>query len=372
MNSEIPITNKKQKAIFLDRDGVINEEKSYIREPQDFIVFDFTPNAIKLINDADYKAIVITNQSAIARQMCTLEELSIIHQKLENSLAKHKAKVDAIYFCPHHPQYDIDCNCRKPKPGMLLQAAKDFNLDLRQSIIIGDTERDIIAGKSAGCYTAGVMTGYGLKSTSTLPNFFFSNLLDATNFLTNKKNEQLFKEINKETENYKNPYIIGIDGLSQSGKSNIAAYLKMRFEQTGKQVELIELKNWETTSSKKLLMDINALLKGKTIQVKHFSENKNWTPQLKNYNTLNANIIIIEGFGALTDKKIQALYSKKLFVSIQEEQRKERFYAFYKWCGKSEIEINNRYQSQTKNEDIIVSENYKYAHQIIHNLPIKA
>ena len=117
-------------------------------------------SAIKKINQSGYLAIVVTNQPVIARGEVSWEELNEIHKKMATLLGKDGSYVDAIYICPHHPdkgfegerpEYKIDCDCRKPKPGLLLQAAKDFNIDLSQSIMIGDSERDVQAGEAAGC-----------------------------------------------------------------------------------------------------------------------------------------------------------------------------------------------------------------------------
>lgn len=153
----------KQKAIFLDRDGTINKYVGFLKNIDQFELIDGVANAIKKINSAGYLAIVVTNQPVIARGEVTLEELNEIHNKMETLLGNDGAYLDAIYFCPHHPdkgykgeriEFKCDCECRKPKPGMLFQAAKDFNIDLNQSWIIGDGENDINAGEAAGCKTA--------------------------------------------------------------------------------------------------------------------------------------------------------------------------------------------------------------------------
>lgn len=150
----------KQKAIFLDRDGTINKYVGFLRNIDDFELIDGVTEAIKHINQSCYLAIVVTNQPVIARGEVSWEELHEIHKKMETLLGKDGAYIDGIYICPHHPdkgfegerpEYKIDCNCRKPKPGLLLQAAKDFNIDLSQSIMIGDSERDVEAGLMAGC-----------------------------------------------------------------------------------------------------------------------------------------------------------------------------------------------------------------------------
>ena len=149
----------RQKAIFLDRDGTINKMVGFVTRPEQFELLPDVAKAIKAINKSGYLAIVITNQPVIARGDCTFEQLQTIHNKMEMELGKEGAFVDAIYVCPHHtdkgfsgerPEYKCDCDCRKPKPGLLLQAAKDFNIDLSQSYMIGDSGRDVKAGKNAG------------------------------------------------------------------------------------------------------------------------------------------------------------------------------------------------------------------------------
>ena len=149
----------KQKAIFLDRDGTINKMVGFVTKPEQFELIEGTAEAIKAINKSGYLAIVVTNQPVIARGDCTFEELQTIHDKMETELGKAGAFVDAIYVCPHHtdkgfegerPEYKCNCDCRKPKPGLLLQAAKDFNIDLSESYMIGDSHRDVEAGENAG------------------------------------------------------------------------------------------------------------------------------------------------------------------------------------------------------------------------------
>ena len=153
----------RQKAVFLDRDGTINKYVGFLRNINDFELIDGVAEAIKKINASGYLAIVVTNQPVIARGEVTFDELEQIHNKMETLLGIEGAYVDAIYYCPHHPhkgyegerpELKFDCDCRKPKPGMLLKAAEDFNIDLSKSWMVGDGENDIKAGKAAGCHTA--------------------------------------------------------------------------------------------------------------------------------------------------------------------------------------------------------------------------
>jgi len=149
----------KQKAIFLDRDGTINEEVGLVSDPSQLTLLPNAAAALRLINDSEYLAIVVTNQSVVARGMCSMKDVDYIHAKLEDLLGREGAYLNDIFFCPHHQdrgypdenkEYKIDCDCRKPKPGLLLRAAEQYNIDLSQSWIIGDAERDKQAGINAG------------------------------------------------------------------------------------------------------------------------------------------------------------------------------------------------------------------------------
>lgn len=149
-----------QKAVFLDRDGTINVYKGLICREQDLELIPHIAETIRRINESGYLAIVVTNQPVIARGDCTVEELERIHEKLETLLGQEGAYLDDIFYCPHHPdkgfegerpEYKIECDCRKPKPGMLLRAAEKYNIDLKQSYMVGDDERDMEAGRQAGC-----------------------------------------------------------------------------------------------------------------------------------------------------------------------------------------------------------------------------
>lgn len=157
----------KQKAIFLDRDGTINKYVGFLRDIDDFELLPGVAEAIRMINESGYLAIVVTNQPVIARGEVTFEQLESIHCKMETLLGKKGAYLDGIYFCPHHPdsgyegeisELKFECSCRKPKPGMLLKAADDLNIDLTQSWMVGDSIADIQAGKNAGCKTAFIGT----------------------------------------------------------------------------------------------------------------------------------------------------------------------------------------------------------------------
>lgn len=188
-----------QKAIFLDRDGVINMDKGLICRHEDFQLFTHSAEAVKAINHSEYLAVVVTNQPGIAKGMYDYPDLELIHSKMDTLLGNEGAKVDALYFCPHHPEKGFPgervylkmvCNCRKPASGMLLQAAEDFNIDLNKSFIIGDHERDIIAGKNVGCTTIGVRTGHALEGSLTVPDQICSDILSAVQWILGNNQER--------------------------------------------------------------------------------------------------------------------------------------------------------------------------------------
>lgn len=162
-------------AWILDRDGVINEELStskivHLLDASQFRLIPRAGEAIKLLNDAGFFVVVASNQPAVAKNLCTEEDVHSVNSRMEKELARYGARIDAIYICPHHPEqghpeandpkYRKDCECRKPKPGMFLQAARDLGIDLSLSTAVGDKTSDILAGKNAGCKTILVRTGY--------------------------------------------------------------------------------------------------------------------------------------------------------------------------------------------------------------------
>ena len=176
----------KQKAIFLDRDGTINKYVGFLKNIDDFELLPGVAEAIEKINNSGYLAIVVTNQPVIARGEVTYDQLAEIHYKMETLLGETGAYIDGLYYCPHHPhkgfdgeipELKIECDCRKPKPGMLFEAAQDFNIDLTSSWMVGDGENDIQAGKAAGCKT--VLVGKGDYNQDVTAN----SLLDFLNTL---------------------------------------------------------------------------------------------------------------------------------------------------------------------------------------------
>ncbi|WP_243371997.1 D-glycero-beta-D-manno-heptose 1,7-bisphosphate 7-phosphatase [Geotalea sp. SG265] len=163
-----------KRAVFLDRDGTINVEKEYLYRIHDCRLIPNAAEAVRLLNDAGFLVVVVTNQSGIGRGYYDELQLEALHRHMEQELTRAGARIDAWYFCPHHPDhgtgdYRRECACRKPLPGMLLQAAADLSIDLAASFMIGDKMADVEAGRAAGCRSLLVRTGYGSSEEQFLP-----------------------------------------------------------------------------------------------------------------------------------------------------------------------------------------------------------
>ncbi len=191
LSGKVASLNKKnlRPCIFLDRDGVINKNMDTKPVTADFELLDGVTEAIRKINKSKYLSVVVTNQPMIAKGFIDFEELTNTHKKMETLLGNDRAFVNAIYYCPHHPEkgfegevpeLKIDCDCRKPKPGMLVKASQDLNIDLSNSWMIGDSLRDIEAGKNAGCKTISI--GKDLDA-----DYSANNLLEAINYILEVK-----------------------------------------------------------------------------------------------------------------------------------------------------------------------------------------
>ncbi|MEK6933942.1 MAG: HAD family hydrolase [Nanoarchaeota archaeon] len=200
---------QEKKAVFIDRDGVIVVEREHLHRKEDLTLIPKAAEAIKLLNDSGYLAIVVSNQPVVARDLCTIAELEDINKYLESLLFKKSgSRLDRIYYCPHHPNpkgkigingpnqdYVGECECRKPKQGIILQAGRDFGLDLSNSFMIGDKLGDIESGVRARCKTVLVKTGYGGKGGEEpvymcTPTFESESLYTAVEYIMTAEKEE--------------------------------------------------------------------------------------------------------------------------------------------------------------------------------------
>lgn len=174
------------KAVFMDRDGTIARDVPYCSRPEDFELLPGAAEGIKFLNEHGFKVVVVTNQSGIARHYFTEKMLARIHDKMRNELAKHGAYIDAIYYCSHHP--DDNCECRKPKPKMVFQAALELNIDLGQSYVVGDSSIDIEMGRRAGCKSILIAATIGDRDEGAIhyslkPDYIVPSSIAAARFI---------------------------------------------------------------------------------------------------------------------------------------------------------------------------------------------
>lgn len=177
------------KAIFMDRDGTISEEIGYMYHAGLFRPFPWAGSAVRKINESGMKAVLITNQSGVGRGYFDEATVHQVHDILLTELTRSNAKLDAIYYCPHHP--DADCNCRKPQPGMLIQAKEELDIDLGQSYVIGDKYLDVETAYAVGAKSVLVLTGYGIaeqekhKTLKNQPTYVAKDLMEAVEAILN-------------------------------------------------------------------------------------------------------------------------------------------------------------------------------------------
>ena len=235
-------------AIFLDRDGVINRDHHLIRRTEDMELLPGSASAVRRINRSGHLAVVVTNQSVIARNLVDLDGLRRIHDAMEWTLGEDGAYVDDLLFCPHHPdggypeerpEYKVACDCRKPSPGMLLTAADRWNIDLERSWMIGDSPRDAEAGRRAGCRTIGVRTGHGMDGQPEAADVVVDDLARAVHLIL----DDPFHAVIDDLADHPHAALF-IGGNARTGKSTAADWIAARLRWAGESVTVVHLDDW--------------------------------------------------------------------------------------------------------------------------------
>jgi|APSaa5957512535_1039671.scaffolds.fasta_scaffold09754_2 mannose-1-phosphate guanylyltransferase / phosphomannomutase len=386
--------SNRQKAIFIDRDGVINKEADPLDRIDKLKILPGVVNAIKKINKSDYLSLIITNQPIVAKGFVSEDQLGTFHNYMESFFGVDGAYFNRIYYCPHHPErgykgeridYKILCGCRKPKTGLIKQAVNEMNIDLNQSFIIGDRTVDIMTGVNAKLQTILVRQGYAGKDGKydCQPDFIFNDLYEATNFVLYNYDylkDSITKYFTKNNFKDKKQTVIAIGGLSRSGKSTFASIVRKYFYDLSINVTTVHLDNWllpiderkldidvrERYQYSLLEKDIETLLNGKKIRINKYNSR---TRKINNStDTIFAgdnNVIILDGVIALDNKYIRDISDHTFFIKIDEKKREKRFKLFYKDKSISEKEINNLYRCRNLDEVPIVLASEFYAKKII-------
>jgi len=365
-------------AIFLDRDGTLNHEVNFLHSHEQFNLLGNVASSIKRFNRSEYYSIVITNQPVIARGDCTEDDLKQTHNKMETLLGREGAYLDAIYYCPHHPdkgfaneipQLKIKCDCRKPGIAMISKAQKHFNIDLKQSWFIGDTTTDMKTAKNAGLKSMLVRTGYSGADDkhAARPDFECFDLAEATEFILNHY-PKLMQHARKLAATIQPNQKIAVGGLARSGKSMWASLLRYALEERGIATTIITLDGWIKKPEDR---GNNVLTRHDVDDIHRFIENiKNSnTLEVPSYNRLSRSankqkethllsseqVIIFEGVAALLLEKLIDSVDHRFYVDRLEKIRKENFKKEYLLRKFTIEQIEELYQSRQHDENHLIA-----------------
>lgn len=363
----------KQKAIFLDRDGVINKEVDNLHDINDLEILPSVSEWLSIINKSEYLSLVVTNQPVIAKWMITEKELDELHKKMESIIWKDWAYFDDIYYCPHHPdkwyeweipELKIECNCRKPKIGMIENAINKYNIDVNKSFIIWDSTRDIQTWKNAWIKTILVKTWYAWDDWKydVEPDFTFENLYESANFIINKY-DSLYSKVWELLKN--NPKIITIWWLSRSWKSTLSSMSKIYLSEQNKKYLYINLDNRLISKENRTLnmtvkdryqydkvtKDFQNLLKWENIKINKYDiKSRSTVAWWKEIQYNKDSTIIIDWVVALDIPHLNEISNLKIFCEIDETERYERFKNLYKYKWLSNDEIEELFKERQNDE----------------------
>ena len=381
----------KQKLIFLDRDGTINHSVDQLAKTEDFELLPGVAQAIAQINQAGYRAVVVTNQPVLARGECTPEELENVHRKMQTLLGEHGAYLDRIYYCPHHPDSGFAgeiaalkqvCDCRKPAIGMLTQAQKELNADLGASWMIGDSTADILAAKEAGVRSILLETGNaGLdEKYPVLPDHISPNLPAAVHYILHD-HPRLLKQCESWSPNIPGGNLVFIGGLSRSGKSTLAHCLQEALSVTGKKAHILSADGWlkapehrgQTVIERYDMNALNQLVQSLgnrkqdiTLQVPIYSKHDLKANRSVKKIIRPQDVVIIEGTIALMLAAAQEQKSAHTwYVQMDEAKRKKRLLTEYALRGKSVQDAEGVYAQRLLDEVSFIESSKAHASHCI-------
>ncbi|MCS6981838.1 MAG: HAD-IIIA family hydrolase [Flavobacteriales bacterium] len=348
-------------AVFLDRDGTLNPEKGFITRWQDYELMPGVGEAIRKLNAQRIPVVVVTNQSGVARNLMSENDLRLVHNRMEQMLAESGAWVDDVLYCPHHPDkgypeenphLKVACNCRKPAPGMLLEAAQRHHLHLPTSFMIGDARRDVEAGRAAGCTTIGLRTGVGCRDTLWPPDIFCNDLSEAVTLITSKKFWEAVESLSQSLT--RAPGVL-ITGFPSSGKSTLAGALHHTMKKLGRATYRLHLDFWiqpfherSPTLSKRLGLPflcehLEALLSGESVSLQPYLSASRTRAQ-ENLTLLwpKNSFFIAEGVAGALPEVIRLFRSRNfpiVFCHVSDNILRQRVRTFYAWKGLADSEL---------------------------------
>ncbi len=372
----------KQAAVFLDRDGTINTEVGHVKSPDELKLLPGIGAAIRRLNGTSFRTILVTNQPVVARGDCSFDTLKQIQYKLETELGREGAYLDRIYFCPHHPdkgfegeipQLKMECECRKPKTGMIDRATAEFNIDHRQSWFIGDTTTDILTARNAGLKSILVETGFGGLDYKAwcVPDFICPGLPQAVEFLLDVY-PKLHDMCLAYAARFTGRSLAFVGGLARTGKSTFANALAYAIRESGQDIVVISVDRWLRDESYRQVgvqgrYDMHALA-----QLVHQLESRTtpMTIDLPAYHKIKkcriegaeritidpGDVVILEGVVAVNVALMEGVAGHYFQVELDEATRKSRIMHEYKLRGFSEVAAHGIYTARQIDETPYVLE----------------
>lgn len=384
----------KKPAIFIDRDGTLIKDVHLLCRLEDLEIYPFSSSAIKKINNSDFLCFLITNQPVVARNLCDVSKVNEIHNKLETLLGEKESYLNDIYFCPHHSDkgypeenasFKIDCDCRKPKIGMIKKAAKEYNVDIESSWLIGDTTRDIQTGLNAGLKTILVRTGKGGKDGKfqCIPDFVFDDLASAVDFILKDRLryefyiKEIINHILRDDNHF--PFLVCIGGLARSGKTTFIKLLSETLLGNAISYQVLSLDNWlagideredhmtvrERYRYDEITEDIKKIINNEKISLKIYDPYSRKISNETEFSLNGERCLIIDGVPSLDIPGLRNLSRMRVYIEIDEHVRKKRFFNFYRWKDLPDEEIEYLYSKRLSDEMPYIEDSKKNAHIIV-------
>lgn len=366
-----------RRAVFLDRDGTLNHEVDHLSHPDQLRLFPGVAEAVHRLNRAGLLAIGVTNQPVIARGELTLAGLASVHARLDTLLGEGGAYLDGMFVCPHHPhrgfegevaELKVVCSCRKPEPGMLNQATSQFDIDRRQSWMVGDTTSDILAGRRAGVRTILVRTGYGGRDYkyNVSPDFIADKLTDAIDWIM-AGHGRATRAMMPVASAYADKRMILVGGPSKAGKTSAANVLKELLERAGRITHVISLDAWlrppeqrpeqqgvlrryDVDTYRDVLFPLVGVSSRIEISQPARDRISGEARVMHRFSVGPDDVIIVEGVTALLDDVLLSLTDARVMLSATAERRRARFADEYALRGVELDEINEKFASREIDE----------------------
>jgi histidinol-phosphate phosphatase family protein len=375
-------------AVFLDRDGTLNIEVDHLKNSDQLILVDGAAKAVKQINRAGLLAIGVTNQPVLARGDVTQDKMKSIHSRLDALLGQSGAYLDRLYLCPHHPdggfhgevaELKINCNCRKPKTGLIDRAVGELNISRRDSWMIGDTTSDILAGQRAGLRTILVRTGYAGRDFKyeVTPNFIADNISTAVDWIING-HRRAIQKLMPMVLSSKESRIILVGGPSRSGKSTAASVMEELFALMGKKAHILPLDGWLKPAQERVegvgvlarynmsaavteILKIGSCSSRAEINWPQYDRKTKVLCSSRQISVGPSDVLIVEGVPALLDKHLDKQADMRVFIKAEDGLRLSRIKSEYKWRGESESIITEKINSRELDEVLEVKHSERNA-----------